>query len=279
MCPFSQLILVCVLSGSSYGARVLGVIPTPSYSHQIAFRPLWKELSLKGHDVTLITTDPMRDGSLANLREIDVGSSYRILRNNISVIVRLSKSNFGESWKKLWRLYGEVYEEQLGHHEVKNLIRDESYRFDLVIAEYTHAIAYGFAKRFDCPFIGIGSMEANSYVYGTVGNPTHPILYPTFTAPYQGRQGFLERLYNVKYELFIMYMYNLYIPTIVNPIARRHFGTDYSPYDIARNASLILVNKSPIFQDLRPTVPAVVYFGGATHVVATKALPKVRTEV
>lgn len=68
--------LVIISSGES--ARVLSVIPIPSYSHQVVFQPLWRELSLRGHQVTTLTTHPINDPSLINLTEIDLGFSYDV---------------------------------------------------------------------------------------------------------------------------------------------------------------------------------------------------------
>lgn len=51
-------------------ARILGIIPSPFYSHQIPFRAIWTALSRKGHEVVLVTTDPINNPSLTNLTEI-----------------------------------------------------------------------------------------------------------------------------------------------------------------------------------------------------------------
>ncbi|KAI5633114.1 UDP-glucoronosyl and UDP-glucosyl transferase domain-containing protein [Phthorimaea operculella] len=52
-------VFICVvLSTNSNGARILVYIPTPSISHQEPFRPLTQELAKRGHEVTVITTDP-----------------------------------------------------------------------------------------------------------------------------------------------------------------------------------------------------------------------------
>ena len=52
------------------GARILAATHIPSYSHQIAFRPLWRKLVERGHVLVLITTDSMRDMKATNYREI-----------------------------------------------------------------------------------------------------------------------------------------------------------------------------------------------------------------
>ncbi|XP_052744252.1 UDP-glucuronosyltransferase 2B15 isoform X2 [Bicyclus anynana] len=79
--------VVCFISFNLYltsGARILGVFPTPSISHQVVFRPLVQELVKRGHEVTVITTDPAFKPGQAptNLTEIDVHDlSYKIWIN------------------------------------------------------------------------------------------------------------------------------------------------------------------------------------------------------
>ncbi|KAJ8727685.1 hypothetical protein PYW07_001804 [Mythimna separata] len=54
--------------------RILAYFPTPSISHQVVFRPLTEALARRGHEVTVVTTDPAfpKGGTPPNLTEIDV---------------------------------------------------------------------------------------------------------------------------------------------------------------------------------------------------------------
>lgn len=64
------------LISSCFGADILAIVPTASFSHQIPFRPLWRALAKRGHNITLVTTDPMRDPTLKNVKEIDMSYGY-----------------------------------------------------------------------------------------------------------------------------------------------------------------------------------------------------------
>lgn len=48
-------VIVCVES-----ARILGVFHMPSYSHHIVGRTILKELAKRGHEVTMISTFPLK---------------------------------------------------------------------------------------------------------------------------------------------------------------------------------------------------------------------------
>lgn len=55
---------------------IFWAISHPSISHQVIFQPIWKELSLRGHKVTVITPNPLKDPTLTNLTEIDISYMY-----------------------------------------------------------------------------------------------------------------------------------------------------------------------------------------------------------
>jgi glucuronosyltransferase len=42
------------------GARILGIFPTPSISHQLPFQAIMKALAARGHNVTVISPDPLK---------------------------------------------------------------------------------------------------------------------------------------------------------------------------------------------------------------------------
>lgn len=139
-------------------ARILAVIPTPSYSHQVPYRPLWLKLVDRGHEVVLITANPIPNVNLTNLTQIDVGASY----NDLRVIDFIRLRFEGESWltfmaKDMLPLSMAFTENVFNNTAVKKLCAPESTAtFDLVIAEILFQPAiYAFAHRFNAPMIGI----------------------------------------------------------------------------------------------------------------------------
>ncbi|KAJ8878993.1 hypothetical protein PR048_019599 [Dryococelus australis] len=73
------IILVTRVAG---GARILGVSPVTSVSHQIVYRAVTTELAKRGHELVVITTDPVNDPTLANYTEIDISFLYDFYRKN-----------------------------------------------------------------------------------------------------------------------------------------------------------------------------------------------------
>lgn len=144
------LILGYAVKGT-VSAKILASIFVPSFSHQLPFRPIWKELAKKGHEITLLTTDPMRDSTLKNIREIDLSGSYEILQkmNTFSLIAKEKTTSlaFFNDIRKHFDAVDSVIEWQLTQPEVKTLIQNGSGYFDVLIVEIMHPIHMAFADR------------------------------------------------------------------------------------------------------------------------------------
>jgi hypothetical protein len=64
-------------------ARILGIFPSPSFSHQIVFQTIMKALAARGHQVTVISTDPLK-----------VSSDSTIVHKFLFSNVKLSRAPF-----------------------------------------------------------------------------------------------------------------------------------------------------------------------------------------
>lgn len=78
--------ILCALLTVSQCANILFVTIFPNPSRQALFQPIWKELSLRGHNVVVITPNPLRDEKLTNLTEIDISKIYNLLW--VSLLIR-----------------------------------------------------------------------------------------------------------------------------------------------------------------------------------------------
>ncbi|KAF2900031.1 hypothetical protein ILUMI_06156 [Ignelater luminosus] len=274
-CVLSIVFYLGLFSEHAFGARILGYIPTVSYSHQVAFHPLWRELSLRGHQVTVLTTDPINDPSLINLTEIDLHFSYEIWKklnfnelSKQSTFVLFDKSNFMD-------IIEEAFDKQLSSPQVHALIKNETEHFDLLMVEGFLDSAFAFSARFKCPMIHIFSLDAAVYNYLNVGNPSHPVLNPDFMLPFSGQLSFFERLVSTVLTSIAYLFYQYVVVSKQQLIAKKNFGEGLPPVDeIARNVSLLFVNTDPIFHPIRPLLPNIIPIGGGIHLKPPKPLPK-----
>lgn len=137
-------------------AKILAIIPIPSYSHQIPYRLLWTTLSRKGHEVVVLTTDPINDPNLTNLTEIDFQSHYKLIKNLNFVRNMKSHTWLSTVRTQFWRLVREFLENIYEHPEVRKMyVPDSDKKFDVVIVETVKTPGlYALAHRFKAPLIG-----------------------------------------------------------------------------------------------------------------------------
>ncbi|TGZ49800.1 Ecdysteroid UDP-glucosyltransferase [Temnothorax longispinosus] len=98
------------------------IIPIPSYSHQICYHSLWIALSQRGHEVVLMTTDPINDPSLTNLTEINFQSNYQIMKkfNFAKNVMAETHAWLRTSRTQIWPLCGEYTENMFKHPKDNN---------------------------------------------------------------------------------------------------------------------------------------------------------------
>ncbi|XP_031331316.1 UDP-glucuronosyltransferase 1-3-like [Photinus pyralis] len=256
------VLILCALIYDVKTARILSYVPTPLFSHQSVFRPLLRELSLRGHQVTVLTTHPMNDVDLTNLTEINLGLASKIPR--IPDVIKASRSNAIDGLACFFLEMYEVMDQHLDYAPVKKLIHDNATGFDLVIAEYFYGIPMVFSKRFRCPAIAMLPMDAWNNHYKWTGSPTHPVLFPdaliaTDRSPLLARLKSFISSFATNSKLLEASLER------EQTLVSKHFG-HYPPVrDIFQEISLLLVNVDTIFHPIRPITPNVIQIGSGFH--------------
>lgn len=257
-------------------AKILAIMPMPSYSHQIVANPIWRELSLRGHKVTLLTTDPIQDPSLTNLTQIDLKTAYNLWIGTANKLAETSSNSNFEFIKRITKAIHDVVDHELGNEEVQKLIKNPHAHFDLLMVEYFAPAMFAFQWRFKCPMIGLTTLEAHGIAHENMGNPTHPILYPEFSLPFIPPLTFVQRCISTTFQMFAWFIVP-YMIAAEDLLVQKHFGPSYpSVLEIGKNLDLLLINANPVLQEARPIVPSTVYIGGGIHLEIHKDLPIVR---
>ncbi|VEN52507.1 unnamed protein product [Callosobruchus maculatus] len=266
------LIHIFTLISISSGARILGVIPTPSFSHQTVFWPIWKELSLRGHNVTVITTDPMNNPYLRNLTEINIQESYTIWRPLYESVK--SANNPILINERLQSIFQTISKFVLTHTEVAALLQNETV-FDLVMVEAQYPELLIFGEIYECPTVMLRSLDAFSETHEAMGNSIHPIMNPDLNVPHFRELDFKARLISTTYY---WYQQLLGFPRYMskrNKIIREYFGNDAPDIrQMLDKVSLLFLNIHPALHGVRLTGPNTIQFGGSVHIRDPQPLPK-----
>ncbi|KAL0860417.1 hypothetical protein ABMA27_009811 [Loxostege sticticalis] len=280
MTRFKVLVLTfCALVAKHEAARILAVFPVPSISHQVVFRPLTLELAKRGHEVIVITTDPIypKGKGPANFTEIDVHDlSYEAWKENFiksDAATSGDKSDLQSQMFVIYKTMNKVFEMQLLTPEVQKLIHDKSQKFDLLIVEAAMLSAVGFTHVFKVPVIQFSSFGAIIHNLGTMGMPMHPIIFSTSVRQRVHNLSKWEKLSEF-YNFIRLSRYWAICEEESDQMLKKVFGPDIPKQsELRNNVDLLFLNVNPIWENNRPSPPNVIYTGGV-HQNPVQDLPQ-----
>lgn len=257
-----QYIFILFLRYAVQSANILFVGMYPSLYHQSYFQAIWKELSLKGHQVVALTPNPIGDPKLINLTEIDLSEAYHVEGLKSFPTIMTKDISTKKGLMHIFEVMENVVIKELLNPEVKALIADKRRIFDVAVVEVHYPALFAFSTKFECPLIAISSLSTLLNGHDAVGNPTHPALYPDIFYHKKYNLTFWERLEVTYYGFWFRYFYKYEILSKADAIVKRYFGAN-TPYigDIEKNISVLLLNVNPVFYTPRPNLPNVIHLG------------------
>lgn len=147
------IVLVSTLVHSGACAKILGFFIVPSFSHQIIFQAICRELALNGHNVTIVSPNTFDDSNVENLKEIYVPQVYKVYETwNPSQILSPKAMTLQRYWRlsECIRMSTEIVLEDVN---VQELLTSEE-EFDIVIVQAMNPLAVAIAARFKTKLIG-----------------------------------------------------------------------------------------------------------------------------
>ncbi|KAG4079652.1 hypothetical protein HA402_010432 [Bradysia odoriphaga] len=276
---FAHLFVVFVallLAHKSENARILGVFPTPSISHQVVFHALVKDLAARGHHLTVLTTDSLKIDN-PNVTEINLHDSYEVFTKGLNFVdYKESGGDEDNILAAFMPVLIDVVDQQLSHPAVKNIIENKGNQtFDVVIVEHlVYWSTLAFAEIYDCPIIGMTSLDTMSFLHEAIGNEANPVIHPEIFFPYtHGQLSFAERWKSLKYYLrYKMFSHDVYERDYTAQI-RKHFPTVKESIErLNERVQLIMVNTHPAMGFIRPILPNTIQLG-FLHIKPPSPLP------
>lgn len=269
-----------LLIAGNKAARILVVIPSPCISHQVVFRPLTQELAKKGHEVTVLTTDPAfpKGQTPENLTEIDlhdISYPYKIKTLN-SLNTSVSNAGVYETAKIIKMTLLNMFETQLRNDEVKRLI-EEINSFDLLLIEGLVQPAFFLSHGFKRPVVLMNSYGGMTESYNMVGSSSQPVIYPGL---------FRKKLYNLSLwdklkallEYVVIKRLDKEVLELSDEMFKIHFPDASKLKEIISKVHMLFLNVHSIWEGNRPVPPGVIYLPELRSTKTKKPLPKVNIE-
>lgn len=272
MLPKSWKFLIIYLSiGVANGAKILGLFPSPSISHQVVFSPFTLALADKGHEVVMVTTNVLETlpNKSAKYEQIDLSyESYECLKK-YSFAGKMSTFEGLDAFEGIGY---DLSESTLSSPKFQKLI-EQNTKFDLCIVEIWYVALYGMKDVFNCSLVLMSTVLGTLRNYEAFDNPTHPVLYPENNAGYAKNLNFFQRLHVTFFHVYEKYFLN-YRP-MHDKLNEKYLKVKIRPVnEIEKDADLLIVNGHPLLAGIRPLVPNIVHMHNL-HIQPPKPLPDV----
>ncbi|XP_029161391.1 UDP-glucuronosyltransferase 2A2-like [Nylanderia fulva] len=267
-----SIIIVSILWIIADAARILVVLLEPSYSHQVAYRPIMIELAQRGHELTVFTPIPMNDSSLQNYTEVKLEySSYKV--DEKMDVFAYGKLGVQSILDDFYHRNEEMTDSALSNPVMQQLISPNyTEKFDLVIVEFLFYDAfYALSYRFNAPLIGISSASLLTVHHYAFGNPILWSHLPDLLVnDLDDEMNFIHRFYNAYYSLFQIYWHKYKIIPVQEKMVRKYFGDSVPPaHKLVSNMALLLSNYHP-FLSPNPYAQEIIPIRGSRPIITQK---------
>lgn len=261
-----QLVAFVILNlfSLSNSANIICVFHFPSFSHKFVYQKIVKDLSARGHNVTVLTVYPINE-NYANVTEILINGDYD---ENFIDMGEIRVNDFGNIKKayNFFKIAFKISFRQLEQPAIQNLIKEaKPGKFDLILMEYfyTHPLMI-LAQLYDCPIVTITPCETSNVVHSILGNDVNPAIYPELILSYEpGNMTLIQRVKSliigsvlilgntIGTKLFYWFLRDMYLPNEMK-----------LPYENLENhIYLHIQNIHPILNYPRSVGPKTIFLG------------------
>jgi glucuronosyltransferase len=260
------LINLIQLSGS---ANILAIFYYPSYSHQVVFASLIRDLSERGHNLTVLAVDKMNYNH-PNITEIHLKNSYD---DNINFVDSSGLAGLRLVYNFIKASFIRT-ELQLNQPEVRELIDNhKNYKFDLLILEYIYASPHiGFSDLFNCPIVGFTAIDTGIPTHQKLGSSANPFIHPEIFFPYQhGKMTFFQRVSSFMFYIGLNFVLEPLFIAYGEYQATRIFKQKITLSEVEEKLQVLFVNTNPKLDYVRPITANMIQLGNM-HIEPPKKL-------
>ncbi|XP_055295942.1 UDP-glucosyltransferase 2-like [Sitodiplosis mosellana] len=268
---------LCALATTIHGYNVLVMVPINGKSHWNYMEVFVKELINRGHQVTCITSITISGPKPDNYTEILIDPPFN-LQNIIKhedMFSTVSDSPFKTA--AIFPMFANMSTDYaLSSKNVQEFIKRTDLYFDLVInEEIYHDVFLMFGKKFNAPVVTICPYGIANFFDYDMGLTT-PLSHISHTMlTFTDKMDFSQRWYNAMLSLYDYILHRFIHISAQTKILKRHFG-HMEPLpsidELRKNISLIFVNAHRSITYPRPSMPGLIFIGGA-HIKPPKPLP------
>lgn len=272
------LFALAFVLGESFNILVVNDLPARSGFQFL--KPILKQLSLSGHNLTVISNFAF-DETLPNYKEV--------LLNSTSILVNTKPVSDLQYIQSVEYLYKYLTPQFLSEYSIKlcdilfstktvqELYQNKANKFDVILLNIFHSeCVFQMAKIFGSPIIGYHATVMVPWAAGKFALPMNPAVVPNNFLPLCDKMSFIERVENT----IVMWghlLYNRYVMVSNDKkVLGKYFGEEAAADldKIGYNSSLFFSNTHYTVNLPRVTLPNIIEIGGI-HIGKAKVVPKV----
>lgn len=260
MAILKTIFLILILSSCLVkAANILAVFTVPSYFNQRLFRVLTDALEERGHQLTIISTNP--ELGRGNSIEIDLHFSYKLFDKALFSMSVKDSPNEYESLTMWIEYEAEIIEKQFASDQMQEFLKNREQRFDAVIVDFNGLTPwFALSEYFNAPLIGISATETTLELHDAMGNAANPISNPD--TRFLDVVTFRERFHAWKHHLLYNFYYKSKFDAIYDRIIRKFMpDVKLTSAELKESPDLLLINSHPAMGFVRPMVPKTVQLG------------------
>lgn len=272
------ILLLFAVTATLEAANILILAPMPLYSHTFAFIAIFKELAVRGHNVTFVSPFPLKDPP-PNWRDVEVGNvpwSAQSIKDMMHGPYHfyLALNDFCKT------LMEKVFQEKL----FMEFLENDTTKYDLLFLEshFCQEPLIAISHKKNIPAITFQAMGLTPWYSFLSGNEVSLHLQPNMRSPYTNRMDFVQRLRNFfinVFELCIHYYH--YIPHQQALMDKyiKYPGYENRPplLDMLRNTSLTLMDYHFSVGYPEPLLPNAIPVGGLSAKVGAELPQEFKT--
>ncbi|XP_038214690.1 UDP-glucosyltransferase 2-like isoform X2 [Zerene cesonia] len=282
-CTF-VIVILAIFINYVHNARILGLFAHTGKSHYMVFEPLLKELSERGHHVTVASFFPLQNPP-ANYTNVSLQGIANV------GLETLNLSSF-ESRSILFRtpVIGEVLErvstidafaamalnicsKAVDWPPLVNALKE---KYDVVLTEsFTSDCMLGLLHVYEikAPVIALSTCTLIPWVPDRIGVTNNPSYIPVATGSWTASMNFIQRIQNTLMSIYYYLWFHIAVQKKEKTIIEKHFGMEVPLYDLSINMTMVLVNTFHSLNGVRPLLPGLVEVGGMHLDHTRKPLP------
>ncbi|XP_030027355.2 UDP-glycosyltransferase UGT4 [Manduca sexta] len=275
---FREITLLILLSHNVFGFNILAMVSLPLRSHYMAFKPFFRELANRGHNVTVINNFPDAE-MIPNMKFIDIEAPVISTLPTMDYYETISSSflHLNGFMRHLPRTAGYVRkdcETILKNEKIKQHM--ESNKYDVIFVElFESDCGLAFVMHMsEAPVIGIKSHVLLPTAYPQLGLPFNFASDPYYRSNMGANPPLRQKLENYVINL-LEYARMWYINRMINQMFKEHFPYKRIELVEGRKERLKMVFAYQHFSvtGARLLAPQLLEIGGI-HVGKPKPVPK-----